>query len=116
MRRYDEPVHVRPGLVGGVEAPAQFLWRDRLWLVHEIETRWTRAGAGWHGSAARATPGRDPDLREVGGEGPGLTADPLVEEEVWRVVAGAGRSAPIGVCELARSRATGDWRLLGVLD
>ncbi len=33
----DEPIEVRRGLVSGMEAPAQFLWRDRLWLVRKIQ-------------------------------------------------------------------------------
>jgi hypothetical protein len=33
----DEPIEVRRGLVAGMEAPAQFLWRDRLWLVRDVQ-------------------------------------------------------------------------------
>lgn len=39
MHGYDEPVEVRRGWVAGMEAPAQFLWRNRLWLVREAQTR-----------------------------------------------------------------------------
>ena len=40
MRRYDEAIEVRQGLVGDDEGPEQFLWRRRLWKVIELQTRW----------------------------------------------------------------------------
>jgi hypothetical protein len=106
MRSYDEPIEVRRGLVAGAEAPAQFLWRDRLWMVQDVQTRWTETGAWWDGPAARALRGESAD--EEG--------DLLAEEEVWRVVAGQGRAGHLGVYELAHAWGTGQWRLRSVLD
>ena len=43
MRRYDDPVEVRRGMVRGaqgpVEGPEQFLWRGRLWKVADVLAR-----------------------------------------------------------------------------
>lgn len=108
MRRYNEPIEVKPGLVAGQEAPAQFLWRNRLWLVRAIEDRWLETGDWWDGRAARAVRGEDLD--------PGPRGDLLAEQEVWRVVAAPGRSADHGVCELAHASSTGEWRLRTLLD
>jgi hypothetical protein len=72
MRLYDDPVEVRRGLVNGVEAPAQFVWRGRLWVVHEIIAHWMETGAWWV-----QAPAEDPDL--------------IAEREVWRVGASRGR-------------------------
>ncbi|GGO69714.1 DUF6504 family protein [Nocardioides deserti] len=38
MVRYDDPVEVRTG-AGGLEGPAQFLWRGRLWKVRTVLER-----------------------------------------------------------------------------
>ena len=73
MRLYDDPVEVRRGLVNGVEAPAQFVWRGRLWVVHEIIAHWMETGAWWV-----QAPAEDPDL--------------IPEREVWRVGASRGRA------------------------
>lgn len=72
MRRYDEPIDVRQGIVSGVEAPEQFLWRSKLWVVREIVGHWIETGAWWEQSSV---------------------ADLLGEQEVWRVAAGRGRVA-----------------------
>jgi hypothetical protein len=71
MRLYNDPVEVRRGLVNGVEAPAEFVWRGRLWVVHEVIAHWMETGAWW----VQATT-EDTDL--------------IAEREVWRV--GASRS------------------------
>jgi hypothetical protein len=106
MRTYDEPIEVQRGLVAGLEGPAQFLWRDRLWMIQDVQTRWVETGAWWDGPAARALRGESTD-----DEG-----DLLAEEEVWRVVAGQGRSGHQGVYELSHAWGTGQWRLRSVLD
>ncbi|MDN4163200.1 DUF6504 family protein [Nocardioides abyssi] len=38
MTQYDDPVEVRTG-TGGLEGPAQFLWRGRLWKVRQVLDR-----------------------------------------------------------------------------
>ncbi len=106
-RRYDEPIEVKPGLVAGEEGPAQFLWRNRLWSVRAIESRWLETGEWWDGPAARAVRGDVvTDERD----------DRTDEHEIWRVVAAPGRSGQHGVCELAYASGTGRWRLRTVLD
>jgi hypothetical protein len=106
MRTYNEPIHVRAGVVAGLEAPAQFLWRDRLWLVREVQTRWLETGEWWDGPAARAVRGEEAS----GGE------EVSAEEEVWRVVAANGRAGHAGVYELAHACQTGEWHLRSVVD
>ena len=44
MRRYDDPVETRMGLVSGVEGPEQFLWRGRLWKVRAVIAHWVETG------------------------------------------------------------------------
>jgi hypothetical protein len=72
MRQYDDPVEVRRGLVDGVDAPAEFVWRGRLWVVHEVIAHWMETGAWWV-----QAPAEDTDL--------------IAEREVWRVGASRGR-------------------------
>ena len=108
MRSYNEPIEVRRGLVSGLEAPAQFLWRDRLWMVRDVQTRWVETGAWWDGPAVRALRGNTDSGEEEG--------DLLAEEEVWRVVAANGRAGGQGVYELSHLWGTGQWRLRTVMD
>jgi len=124
-RRYDEQVEVRRGLVAGAEAPAQFLWRDRLFLVQAVLAHWVETGPWWRSAAARAVQGVeaegtvDPPGRRPGGPGgpgaggPGGALGVLDdgEREVWRVEAGAGRWSPSGVFDLATDVADGTWVL-----
>jgi len=136
VRRYDDPVEVRQG-TGGAEgagsagapagAPAQFLWRGRLWQVRDVQARWVETGAWWRSAAARSAlgvDGQEQDGRDV------LVADRLAveeaadqdgerllaEREVWRVAAGRGQLRALGVFDLARDVATGRWQLVGCLD
>lgn len=108
MRVYQEQIEVKSGEVAGVEAPAQFLWRDRLWSVRSVETRWVVTGPWWDGPAARSV--RDGSIDAVDG------AEVLTEEEVWRVVAANGRNGTRGVYELTHALSTGVWRLSRVVD
>ncbi|MCW2810944.1 MAG: uncharacterized protein JWP61_1402 [Friedmanniella sp.] len=122
MRCYDEPIEVRHGLVAGQEAPHQFVWRDRLWLVTDVQTRWVESGAWWEGPAARELRG---ESRTADATGPPATTpwtalaeepDLLAEKEVWRVLAAPGASSQPGVYELAHAAGTGEWRLRRVVD
>jgi hypothetical protein len=113
MRCYDEPIEVKSGLVADQEGPAQFLWRNRLWVVRAIEDRWLETSPWWEGSAARAVRGETTD--EPFDEH-GFGSDLVGEREIWRVVAAPGRSGARGICELARSSSTGSWRLRTLLD
>ncbi len=118
MRTYDEPICVLFS-----DRPQQFIWRDRLLLVKEIQARWSRSTAWWESprvSAARgdvATTGSFTDEAAT----PNATSridpagtDLLEEMEVWRVEAGNGMQR--GVYELARSVGRDDWVLQAVCD
>lgn len=119
MRRWDEPIEVRRGCIGegvagitsDVEGPSQFLWRDRLWRVLDVQSRWVESGAWWNAPAARAVRGDAPDdLVLDDGD------DLLCETEVWRVEAASGRMFSRGVYELANALGDGTWRLRAVVD
>ena len=121
MRRYDDPVEVRKGLVAGagglVEAPEQFLWRGGLWKVVDVVAHWVETGPWWQSSGVAALLGDDlgtaPDAAS--------TSDLLAEREVWRVEAGRG---PVphgsgerrGVFDLAFDWAQGGWLLTRCAD
>ncbi|MBA2560591.1 MAG: nucleotidyltransferase [Propionibacteriales bacterium] len=93
MRRYDEAIDVRRGLISGQEAPTQFLWRDRLWVVRDIVSHWIETGAWWEQTGA----------------------DLLDEVEIWRVEARRGRENT-GVFDLAFDWALGQWHLVRCAD
>ena len=173
VRHYDELAEVAPGRVAGAAgsevAPAQVLWRERLYLVREVLAHWVETTPWWQSPAVQRLRGGevgDGAAGTTGGSGtPGATGaaglsgpgispgwDPLVERpvpapgdrrvpgqrtgddrsprpapadrpalgtridpgdrEVWRVEAGAGRSAPLVVLDLAHDTATGSWRVL----
>src|SRR3954470_15464998 len=96
MRRYDDPVETRMGLVSGVEGPEQFLWRGRLWKVRAVVAHWVETGPWWQSGGARAVIGSDDtsgDRRSDVSRPPG--ADLLAERELWRVEAGRGPGRPV---------------------
>jgi hypothetical protein len=98
----------------GSGAPAQFLWRGRLYLVRDVLAHWVEIGAWW------SLPRRTGGTTRRAGTGPvGVPTSPYaveldapvrsvavdvgaVEREVWRVEAAAGRSATCGVYDLVR--------------
>ncbi|WP_028658825.1 DUF6504 family protein [Nocardioides insulae] len=111
MRRYDDPVEVRRGEVAGIEAPAQFLWRGRLWQVRAVTAHWVETGAWWRSAPARAALGHSLVEEEAA-----VPAGDLLEEcQVWRVEAWGGR-ARSGVFELRLDQREGSWRLVGCAD
>jgi hypothetical protein len=124
MRRYDDPVETRMGLVSGMEGPEQFLWRGRLWKVRSVVAHWVATGPWWQSGGARAVIGSDDDDR-----GSSLSrssgADLLAERELWRVEAGRGPGRPTevdgavdggGVFDLAFDWGDGRWALVGCAD
>lgn len=117
MRRYDDPVDVRRGVVDGSEGPEQFLWRGQLWKVHAVVAHWVETGAWWESPGARAVLGTDAE-EDAGGLAvlPDLTA----EREVWRVEASCGRlsreAGGGGVFDLLFDWAQGSWRLARCAD
>ncbi|MEJ7834172.1 MAG: DUF6504 family protein [Nocardioides sp.] len=104
MRRYDDPVEVRKGLIQGSEGPEQFLWRGRLWKVRAVLAHWVETGPWWG--------------FETGAGAPSL--DPLNERELWRVEAGRGALDPVpgisGVFDLSYDWSAGSWQLVGCQD
>ncbi len=123
MRRYDDLVHVRRGLVQGVEAPEQFVWRDRLWRVGAVVAHWVETGPWWESRDVEALLGAETALigargRDAGGRdaGPVSVASLLAEREVWRVDAARGRGGSPGVFDLSFDWSTGEWRLIRCLD
>jgi hypothetical protein len=125
MRRYDDPVETRMGLVSGVEGPEQFLWRGRLWKVRAVLAHWVETGAWWQSGGARAVIGSDePAPDPVPGATRTRSADLLGERELWRVEAGRGPAGAgrtdegdrAGVFELAFDWSDGRWALVGCAD
>src|SRR3546814_13006093 len=93
MRRYDDPVEVRRGMVGQgdrqVEAPEQFLWRGTLWKVREVVAHWVETGPWWQSAGARAVVGTDVAVQDRQRLSV-LSGDLLAEREMWRGDAGNG--------------------------
>ena len=108
MRRYDEEIEVRTGLIGAQEGPAHFSWRRRVLRVSQVENRWLETSEWWRSAPVEAARG---DVAEAPADD-----DLLGEEEIWLVVARAGSSASSGVYELAHSWGSGRWRRRGVMD
>ncbi|MEU4601722.1 DUF6504 family protein [Kribbella sp. NPDC023972] len=122
MWEFDEAVEVRSDVVDGVETPAQFLWRGRLWRVCSVQAQWTETAAWWergvigaglgaaydghprtnlNGVAASASPRSRPD--RVAAHAPGGSTTALAP-------AGCATPAPAGA-GIAESPAA-----VGVLD
>ena len=99
MRRYDDPVQVRKGLVPGsggqVEGPEQFLWRGRVWKVSDVVAHWVETGPWWQSPDVGATTS---------------VHDLVADREVWRVEAGRG------VFDLVFDWGRGDWILTRCAD
>lgn len=122
MRRYDDPVDVRKGMVDGSEGPEQFLWRGRLWKVQAVLAHWVETGAWWDSAGARAVLGTETAAGSTEGGGPALAVLPdlAAEREVWRVEASQGRLSAEGggggVFDLLFDWSEGSWRLARCLD
>jgi hypothetical protein len=123
MRRYDDPVDVRKGMVdapGGdsVEGPEQFLWRGRLWKVCDVVGHWVETGPWWQSSGVHAVLGfsEDPPAGRACRDHP-VPPDLTAEREVWRVEAARGRAAGgRGVFDLVFDWADGSWQLARCVD
>lgn len=137
MRRYDDPVEVRRGMVAGPggtqEGPEQFLWRGRLWKVCDVMAHWVETGAWWRSRGAGAVLGTDEEgavgaVLTAPAPGPSVSGDLLAEREVWRVEAARGLAAARvtgpdgspgtgrGVFDLTFDWADGSWRLTRCAD
>jgi hypothetical protein len=99
-RRYDTVVDVRRNFSGRAagtslqDAPAEFVWRGRLYSVRAVLAHWMEAGAWW----GHAVP-----------DGGGALDDK--EREIWRVEARPGRSGGTGVFDLCFDWSAGSWTL-----
>jgi len=136
-RRHADPVEVRTH----ADAPAQFLWRSRLYVVREVLACWTESGSWWQtpaltalhsGEAGTAAPGPlelvalppSPKWAQRAWGEPAPDVDTSTgpagiddgERTWWRVEAAAGRSAGSGVYDLCVDIAGGNWSLARVLD
>jgi hypothetical protein len=90
------------------EAPAEFLWRGRLYVVRDVLSHWVETDAWW-----RAQRPADP----AGPAGPVGSADGLDDEcELWRVEATAGRVHGTGVFDLSYDVVQGSWALVRTMD
>jgi hypothetical protein len=126
VRTYGDAIDVRTGAdaLSGSDAPAQFLWRGRLYLVRDVLAHWVELGAWWsvRGSraprAVAAAAARAAGPRSGSGAAPpssgveptrSVSADVgAVEREVWRVEASFGRLGTRGVYDLVRDLPTLD--------
>lgn len=125
MRRYDDPVEVRKGMVGGTEGPEQFLWRGRLWKVCDVVAHWVETGPWWQSSGVHAVLGSEGGATlptDDVGTVP-VQRDLAAEREVWRVEAARGLTAAGGVTgagrgvfDLVFDWAEGSWQLARCVD
>jgi hypothetical protein len=140
-RRHADAVEVRRR----DDVPEQFLWRNRLYQVREVLGHWVESGAWWRSAtssaliegdddnAARAHRPEDlalvpipasprwaqrawgepaPDVKAAAGP---MTLDDG-EREFWRVEAGAGRTAMLGIYDLCFDWSANRWQLVQVMD
>lgn len=101
-RRYQEQVEVRLGTADeqedGPQVPTQFLWRGRVHLVRAVQGRWSQRVPWWRAAS---------NAEDDGGAGG------VLERQVWRVEASAGRAAGTGVYDLVQGE---QWWLERVAD
>lgn|SRR5512139_2668586 len=127
MRRYDDPVEVRRGMVPGPggreEGPEQFLWRGRLWKVCDVVGHWVETGPWWQSSGVHAVLGSEPATAtgsDAGGSAVRTATDLAAEREVWRVEAARGLAAAgasgRGVFDLVLDWTDGSWQLARCAD
>jgi Family of unknown function (DUF6504) len=116
-RRYDDPVEVRRR----DDEPAEFLWRDRLWVVRAVLARWVETGAWWQAALPAVPSGTG--IGSSGTDGSSAlaldSAALSVERELWRVEATRGRVHGMGVFDLCfdwSAPAGTGWTLARALD
>ena len=126
------------------DEPAQFLWRDRLYVVREVLASWTESGGWWQGAALSALATGDAS-RPADQAPPPLQTTPIPsspkwaqrawgepapdvgasvgpagvddrDRDWWRVEASAGATAGSGVYDLCFDWSRGAWSLARVLD
>lgn len=113
-RRYQDAVEVRlgdpvehrvrlePGWcrsaqpAGEVSVPTQFLWRGRVHVVRGVLAQWSQRMPWWRSGAGAETAGPGAGIEQ---DGTTVTL-PVLEQQVWRVEASAGRSHGSGIYDL----------------
>ncbi len=121
-RRYSEQVEVKlgepvlgmphtPVLSPSAIVPTAFIWRGRHHMVREVLEHWTQMLPWWRDAWVEG------DGSGGGAAGPetATATRPVIEQEVWRVEASAGRAGGTGVYELT-SQGRQQWRLVRVAD
>src|ERR1700733_15366986 len=98
VRRYDEVIEVRAPSTSG---PDHFLWRGRVYAVRSVLGHWRERRAWWLEGATARLLGLDPDPydgadRADAADDTSATEESarvaeVLEREIWRVEAGAGR-------------------------
>ncbi len=141
VRRHADSVEVRRR----DDAPEQFLWRERLYVVREVLAHWVESGQWWSAVSASALVAGDQAQAEPRSGAVGLATAPIPsspkwaqrawgepapdvgaatgpmqlddgEREMWRVEASAGQFAGTGVYDLCFDWSSGGWRLIRVAD
>ena len=119
MRVYGEVIDVRTDVrteagagvgagAGRFGAPAQFLWRGRVYLVRDVLAQWIELGNWWSVRGGSMSPGSD--VRSTRQSDQSVAAAVrAVECEVWRVEAARGRNASPGVYDLVHEVPAHDW-------
>lgn len=116
-----------PLAADAVQAGAQFIWRDRLYVVREVLAYWSEATQWWVPisaevrGAAVASGGSTRPAWAAGSGGSAhaarVGATSIAAVQVWRVVAGIGRRHPAGaVVDLIRHPDSGRWQLARTID
>jgi hypothetical protein len=126
MRTYGEPIDVRTGPAGSgaaadgaeaaaaaglvdadaaAQAPTQFLWRGRLYVVRAVLAHWVELGSWW---TAATRPGGS--ARSARSSGSGRTAPDRADVDAWRgqrasaARLAAGVPEPGGACAVEEAR------------
>lgn len=108
VRRFADVVQVRPA-EGTPQRPDAFIWRGRLYVVHDVLAQWRERRSWWREAL---------DAEETQVEpGTGVAAA-AGEQQVWRVEASPGWSFAAGVYDLTHDEsAPGEqWSLVRVAD
>ncbi len=107
VRRFNDPVEVRPGEEGPRGRPEAFIWQGRLYVVRDVLGRWRERRAWWRGALEIDVPAE-----------PGAALEAAAgEHEVWRVEASRGWSFSPGVYDLVHDACgEGGWSLVRVAD
>ena len=90
MRSYNELIEVRRGLVSGQEVPAQFIWRDKLWVVRDVISHWIETGVWWERAGVSALFGIGRSSTAV--DSPAVLSRPHVSAELSQAGAPGARS------------------------